>query len=162
MSISTKDYDELLEHIAIDDDGAIWWGNGHRLRGKKAGALCGGGYLQIGFRYKYYYAHRVVFYNRYGYLPKFIDHADGNPSNNHINNLRPCTHSQNMQNSKMQKNNTSNVIGVYWHKAAKKWAAQIMLEGKNMHLGSFKGKDDAIKARRDAERKYHGDFASST
>lgn len=53
---------------------------------------------------------------------------------------------------KKAKNNTSGTKGVYLHK--KKWAAYIYLRGKRIDLGYFDKKDDAIKARKEAEENY--------
>ena len=41
-----------------------------------------------------------------------IDHRDGDPSNNRIDNLRAISALHNAQNKKMQHNNTSGVVGV--------------------------------------------------
>lgn len=56
--------------------------------------------------------------------------------------------------SKPPKNNTSGVRGVWWDKAANLWIASITIQRKVIRLGSFRHKEDAIKARREAEEKY--------
>ena len=53
------------------------------------------------------------------------DHFDGNGLNNQDDNLRVCSHAQNMKNKKKRLDNTSGYIGVVWNKANKKWIAQI-------------------------------------
>jgi hypothetical protein len=50
--------------------------------------------------------------------------------------------------------NTSGVTGVNWLKKNKKWRAYITVDNKQINLGSFENKEDAIKARKDAEIKY--------
>ena len=87
------------------------------------------------------------------------DHADRNPLNNRKSNLREATRSQQNMNRGMQKNNTSGFKGIYWMKSCKKWQAFININKKKTHLGYFKDKDDAIKARLEAEAKYYGEFA---
>jgi len=57
--------------------------------------------------------------------------------NNKIENLRPCTRSENALNSKRASNNKSGVKGVCWHKAAQKWHARINLKGKQYNFGSY-------------------------
>ena len=76
-----------------------------------------------------------------------VDHKDNNPQNNHISNLRFASYSENSQNSKMSSNNTSNVKGVCWHKRVKKWCAQIMIDGIQIHIGLFANLEDAKSAR---------------
>lgn len=87
------------------------------------------------------------------------DHIDRNELNNRKNNLRVCTHQENMRNSSLGKNNTSGVIGVTWDKKRNKWQAQIGLDKKCKYLGLHINKEDAIKARLKAEVEYFGDFA---
>jgi hypothetical protein len=61
-----------------------------------------------------------------------IDHINGNGLDNRKINLRICTISINLQNSKKHKNNASGFRGVIWNKRAKKW--QVSLCGE--HLGT--------------------------
>lgn len=86
-----------------------------------------------------------------GYEP---DHKDRDKLNNTIENLTQKTHSLNNHNKDKPKTNTSGVKGVGWHKASNKWIAQIKVNGQAIYLGLFTNKDDAIKARKDAEVKY--------
>lgn len=48
--------------------------------------------------------------------------------------------------------NKSGVKGVFFDKSVKKWRANIWFKGKSHYLGSFINKEDAIKARRTAEK----------
>lgn len=52
----------------------------------------------------------------------------------------------------MQYNNTSGCSGVHWDKVHEKWVARIYINGKRKCLGSFKSKEDAIAARKQAEK----------
>jgi hypothetical protein len=54
--------------------------------------------------------------------------------------------------SKMRVSNTSGYKGVDYNKRRKQWRARICLKGKNYHLGWFKEKEEAIKARQKAEK----------
>lgn len=58
----------------------------------------------------------------------------------------------------VSKNNTSGVTGVGYNKRKGKWYASIRFCGKNYWLGYHDNMEDAIKARRDAEDRLHGDF----
>lgn len=93
-------------------------------------------------------------------IPKgmFVDHINRNGLDNRKSNLRIVTHSQNMINRKFQKNNKSGVTGIRWNKKDKRWIAQIRFDCKLLYLGSYTNKKDAIKVRRDAEKKYHGEY----
>lgn len=57
----------------------------------------------------------------------------------------------------LNKNNTSGVTGITLH-PSKKWMAQICFKSKSVYLGLYENKDDAIKARKDAEEKLHREF----
>ena len=89
-----------------------------------------------------------------------VDHRNGNGLDNQKFNLRKATRSQNKMNlQNLNSNNTSGVTGVSWFKITQKWRAQITLNKKAKTIGYFDDKADAIKARRDAEKKYFGDFS---
>ncbi|MBF2551593.1 AP2 domain-containing protein [Listeria seeligeri] len=55
---------------------------------------------------------------------------------------------------KLRSNNTSGKTGVTFDSNRKKWIAQIVFQDKSMRLGRFVKKEDAIKARLEAEEKY--------
>ena len=59
----------------------------------------------------------------------------------------------------MRTDNKSGVIGVYFSKEHNKWRAQIKINGKNVMVYYGSSKEDAIKARLEAEAKYYREFA---
>jgi hypothetical protein len=100
-------------------------------------------------------AHRVAWAIAFGEWPKNqIDHINGDKTDNKISNLRVVTRLTNNKNRKIPSNNTSGVIGVFRQKNNQKWAAQIACNGKRITLGYFHSFDDAVSARRQAERKF--------
>lgn len=88
-----------------------------------------------------------------------IDHIDGNPLNNRLDNLRVCSHAENMKNRRRHSNNSSGFPGVSYHKASGKYQAQIWLNGRNKHLGLFKTPEEAAIAYKNASLKLHGAFS---
>lgn len=87
------------------------------------------------------------------------DHEDRNELNNVKSNLRQCTNTENNYNRSVFSNNTSGCTGVSWNSQNKKWCARICSNGKEMYLGSFINKNDAIKVRLKAEKEICGEFA---
>ena len=131
--------------------------------GQQAGKMHSKGYIQITFRGFLYLAHRLAYYMYHGVDPleNLVDHKDNPKTNNKIDNLRLANNFQNQRHRvNLPSNNNSGVIGVCWDKNAKKWRAQIVVNKVQKHLGFFINKEDAIKARREAEIKYFGDFRS--
>ena len=61
---------------------------------------------------------------------------------------------------KVPSNNTSGTRGVSLVKASGKYAAYIMFKGKFYNLGTYSDINDAINARKEAEKKLYGDFES--
>jgi len=74
---------------------------------------------------------------------KCVDHINHDGLDNRRNNLRVCTHSENLRNCRMHKNNKSGLIGVSWDKINKKWVAHISKNNKEIHIGNFDNKEDA-------------------
>lgn len=87
-----------------------------------------------------------------------IDHINGKPNDNRKSNLREISHSNNMKNIKLSKSNKSGVKGVYYNKLEKKWKSYISYNGKQINLGTFSKKEDAINIRILAENKYYKNF----
>ena len=90
---------------------------------------------------------------------KYYDHINRNTFDNRKINLRPCTVAENTRNISISRNNTSGVIGVYWHKHNKKWYAELMKNGKKVFREGYSEFYDAVVARLRAEIKYFGEFA---
>lgn len=59
---------------------------------------------------------------------------------------------------KIRATNTTGTTGVYWDKSRGLWSAEIMFKRKKYHLGRFAKKEDAIAARKSAEKRVWGDF----
>jgi len=68
--------------------------------------------------------HRIIYTLHYGDIKQnyVIDHIDGDPRNNNINNLREVTPAVNSRNVKSVRNK-SGFIGVRYHKRERKWLA---------------------------------------
>lgn len=88
-----------------------------------------------------------------------IDHINRNPLDNRLDNLRACTHQENLFNRNVPKHNTSGVVGVSLFKRTGKYTARIGVDNKTIYLGCFDTIEEAMEARRDAEEKYFGEFA---
>lgn len=127
-------------------------------KGDIAGTVNAAGYKITDVNNKKQLIHRLVFLYHYGHIPKYVDHIDGNPLNNRIENLRGCSLSENQYNSKTPKNNISGVKGVHWCNTKRKWVAKISVNNKNKYIGSFHDLTLASYACDAARKKYHGEF----
>lgn len=83
------------------------------------------------------------------------DHINNNKLDNRKCNLRTVTNQQNHFNMLAQKNSKSGIRGVSWSEERKKWVAQIIINNKAIGLGRFTDKNEAIKVRNLAEKKYY-------
>lgn len=90
-----------------------------------------------------------------------IDHIHGKETryDNRKSNLRTATHSQNNMNKGLQINNSSGITGISWFAKTNQWRAYIIINKKFVHLGLYDNLEDAIKARKEAENKYFGEFS---
>ncbi len=89
------------------------------------------------------------------------DHKNGHPLDNQKANLRPCTHAENMRNSKSRKGSSSKFKGVSLVGKTGKWLAQIKYNGKTTHLGVHSSELEAVFAYDMGARRLHGDFAKT-
>jgi hypothetical protein len=130
------------------------------LIGDKAGCLNKKGYIQIRLDGECYLAHRIIFAMHHGFMPEFIDHIDGNPSNNLIENLRECNLSQNQYNSKLRTDNKSGIKGVCWKKKANKWQVRLAINGKIKYFGEYFDIKVAKFVAETMRHKYHKEFTN--
>lgn len=88
-----------------------------------------------------------------------VDHIKHNLYDNRKIMLRVCTHQKNSFNCRKKKNNTSGITGVSYDKSRNKWATEIRVNNKKIFLGRFECKEDAVKVRKEAEKKYFGKYS---
>jgi hypothetical protein len=110
-------------------------------------------------KHKNIYIHRVIAERMGLDLSCDIDHIDRDSLNNLRNNLRFATKTATSQNRSKHKNNTSGIPGVYWHKVAGKWQAQIKVNNKTKYLGLFGDINEAAEVYKEASLKYFKEFS---
>lgn len=89
-----------------------------------------------------------------------VDHVNGDKLDNRRANLRIVTPQRNQVNRrKLSKANASGTRGVAWTGASSTnpWRAQITVNRKNVHLGLFATRQEAVDARRAAEIEHFGE-----
>lgn len=139
----------------------VWRSNrgGKAYAGRIAGETRKDGYKVIVVDRVKFYAHRLAWlYVRGKWPSRLIDHINGDPSDNRIENLREATNSQNISNSGMRPHNKSGLKGVSWNKRDKCWRAYIKRDGKTCGLGTFATKEDAYAAFVAEAKRLYGDF----
>jgi hypothetical protein len=106
------------------------------------------GYIKLNVAGKKYYAHRCAFLFMNGAWPVgVVDHVDGNRANNTWSNLREVSHAVNLQNLKgARSDNKIGLLGVHFHKGAKKFTASICVDGRSHYLGLFNSAQEAGEA----------------
>jgi hypothetical protein len=90
-----------------------------------------------------------------------VDHINGNQLDNRRLNLRVCTKTQNLQNSKLSKDSKNKYKGITFVKRykIKPWKASIMLNGKRYWLGQYATQEDAGSAYDKKAVELFGEFA---
>jgi hypothetical protein len=159
LELTPEQVTELFEYR----DGDLYWklSTNHKIaKDKKAGTKNSHGYLTVTLNDKILKVHRLVFLLHYGYLPKYIDHINGNRSDNRIENLREATASQNCLNRSVQSNNKANIKNVSWHKRDKKWQVFVTVDKKSKYFGSFKDLELADLVAQEARDKFHKEYAN--
>jgi hypothetical protein len=150
---------EYLQSLFEYDDGFLYWKKYKYPRRKDllVGTLGKVGRIYTKLNKKTYLVHRLIFLHQKGFLPKYVDHIDGNPVNNKIDNLREASQVQNCQNKKLAKNNTCGFKGVT--KYGNKFMAQIQVNKVKKHLGYFKTPSEAHAAYKKEADKSFGQFS---
>lgn len=160
---------ELRNFIEYDSEtGLLFWKERYAFSFKSerdckawnsrfAGKQCfnseqGDGYLRGRFNSTHYLAHRIAWSIFTGINPEGeIDHINGVRHDNRIENLRDVDRIVNQRNRVMNRNNLSGHNGVWFCNTRGKWGANICTGKGQTRLGYFGKKEQAVKARIDAQ-----------
>lgn len=112
----------------------------------------------LGKRNKHIFLHQLVLKPPEG---KIVDHIDGDKTNCRKENLRLCTYKENAWNSTLSSTNKCGYKGVYWASDRKKWRAEITVDGKHIHIGSYNTAEEAARAYDEYALFYFGEFAKT-
>jgi hypothetical protein len=143
---------ELLSRYTYDKDKGYLL----KLNGNVAGTKNSAGYLVVTINSKTYLVHRLIYLL---HNPDFnqkltVDHLNGNTMDNRIENLQAKTHKNNLRNQRIRVTNKSGCMGVRKYSLTK-WRTEIRINGKTKHIGMYDTFEEAVAARRKAE-KLHG------
>lgn len=135
MLCDLEDWEQLKDYL--------WY------RGKSGGYAVTN--ITVGKKHLVVKFHQVIMGQKKGFL---IDHINRNPLDNRKENLRFVAPVANLINKGLSDKNKSGCKCVSWRKDSNRWRATINLNGKQINLGNYLSKEDAIKARKAAEEKY--------
>jgi hypothetical protein len=128
-----------------------------------AGSVAGGkgdpkGYLGVRIDGIGYSLHRLAWKIMTGEEPpEEVDHRDLCTRNNAWSNLRAADVRESRRHTGMRKNNTSGYKGV--HRYRDRWGSKIVVEGREIRLGSYDTPEEASEAYQAAASRYFGEFA---
>lgn len=98
-------------------------------------------------------ASRIAWALSYGTWPTLhLDHIDGNPRNNRLENLREVTHRENCMNRKTRVDCPSTYTGIRPNRYGRGWDVRIGVKGREIFVGRYDDFDDAVAARLKAEQ----------
>lgn len=108
-----------------------------------------------------FYLHNLIMGIEVDDKTNYVDHIDGNPSNNLMENLRICTIAENNLNKikSANKNYSSKYKGVSLNKKSNKWRVGVKLQGEIVYSDYFTNELAAASAYNYYARIHHGEFA---
>jgi hypothetical protein len=154
---------ELLHQLLIYKDGKLFWKQpktGRNLT-KEAGCVLNHGYKVLGINGKNYLNHRLIFMMHHGFIPKIIDHVNGNKQDNRIENLRQATRPQNAYNAKAHSDNLTGYKNINFLPKTNKFHVQLQINGKKKHFGDYFDIEVAKFVAEIMRHKYHNKFSKS-
>lgn len=163
MQMQTKPLTQqrLRELLNYDPDTGVFTNRITRSSRAQAGAVVGSlalnGYVTIRIDHALHYAHRLAWLYMTGAWPAGdIDHRDCQRANNRWENLRDVTRRTNQENRRTAPtNSTTGMLGVCPDKRRGGVRAQIVVAGKQKHLGKFATADEGHEAYIAAKRRLH-------
>lgn len=123
---------------------------------KLAGCLDKDGYRVITIDYSEHRGHQLVWLLETGaYSEKILDHKDGNPANNRIDNLRETDHQGNSQNRQGPNKGKFGGLPIGVYPRGDRFYAEIRVNKKPVKLGTFATVAEAENAHLIARRKHY-------
>lgn len=90
-----------------------------------------------------------------------VFHTNGNRLDNRRSNLELISKAEAKRRSPLQHNSKSGVRGISWHQSPDAkvggWQVAIAVAGRQIYLGKFRDKEEAVKIYAEAARKYFGE-----
>lgn len=105
-----------------------------------------------------YAVSRVIVKMVYDLAPEDVDHRDTDGTNNRLDNLRPCDHSDNVKNKGIYRNNKSGFKGVHFCATRNGYVAQIQSDRKGTIIGPFPTAEEAPAKYRELSADLRGEF----
>jgi hypothetical protein len=140
--------------------GAGWHNFNNQFANHPAGAKNNGGYLNVKIDGASHPVARIIWAIYAGQSEfSYVDHIDGNPTNNRASNLRLASFAENARNRSHKTNNSSGIRGVTWYTPSNKWWARVTVNGKTHCLGTYKTIEEAAVVVYEAKQKLFGEFA---
>jgi len=167
-------HEELLERFIYDPDTGIFSRRTAFVGGKGIGkgspagfafkTKNGNGYTRFAIDGVKYYAHRLAWFYVYGKIPTHqIDHMNGDRSDNRLCNLREATNAQNSQNTRLpRKSGSTGLLGVTPSKSKNTYIAQIVADGKHIHVGTYATPEEAHVAYLNKKEELHKFYIAKT
>jgi hypothetical protein len=144
-------------HFKSNRAHSIW---NTRYATKEVGCPNAHGRLVFSINYSLYQVSRIIWKLVYGFDSAVdIDHKDGNPLNNRLDNLREATRSQNNANAKIRKGVASGYKGVTKERNGGKYSARVECNKKRHRIGSYDTPEEAHAAYCEAADRLHKEFA---
>lgn len=131
----------------------------HEWRARK---MCGDHWYATRSRYESGKTYMIYMHREIMHTPKGMDtdHIDGQTLHNCRANLRICTRTQNLQNRKNDRRNTTGYRCVTFTPGAKlPYRATITIKRKQHTIGTFATAEEAAKAYNEVAFKLHGEYA---
>lgn len=134
-------------------------------RGRSVGpvvSLGSDGYYRMKFQGQFYRTHRVVYYLHTGIDPAelVVDHRDGDCRNNIVENLRPCTHRENLLNAPAKAHKADGLPkGI--SKYGNQFAVSVSIGDGEPGVVLFENIRAATRYADQMRKRYHGEFARS-
>lgn len=160
--ITSAEIQMFHEYLRYEEStGVLYW---KKRQGKKVseGGVVGckkkdSGYVIFFLFGKAYRAHRAILAMHFGEDSDLdVDHINGDRADNRISNLRFVSNSVNMQNQrKATARSKTGILGVCPQKNMQRFSAQITVDGRTKHLGTFETTEEAQKAYIQAKRLMH-------